>query len=359
MASFSDGTHYVNPLLTTNNAPPFNTDFIGLLTEVWNFADATKLPKFDNRLIPIIASTVPVRTYRDPTADRTAKPGQTVIDLPPIPSWNNYSQALQLEAQPEVPPLPGQDPSIGNDTHHRIRDFMFLDAAVNRKFSDSSSFTGPASPITTLDGTTCKPQPIDLGPVVATEDATHPQVSLGTGAPPHSTPGKLLVDTKANPVVSNATLSFRQDTVEITLMLYELQDNKGKAVDAVPNWFGVAVPDGVTDFSKPILYFHPTPRQNSYIDTPDYQAKTAAGPESVSQGGRDWRELFAYMDRLGNQLAGAILQGANRNQIVIMPFMTSDSASAAGIAFLKSNWLAIVTDILQDIAKASSSSSSS
>jgi hypothetical protein len=34
----------------------------------------------------------------------------------------------------------------------------------------------------------------------------------------------------------------------------------------------------------------------------------------------DWRELFAYMDRLCNQLAGSILQGATSNHMIIMPF---------------------------------------
>jgi hypothetical protein len=345
----------VNPLLTTNNAAAFNTDFIGLLTQVWNFADATDLthvPPFDNRLIPLIAQTVPVRTYRDPIADGTAKPGQTVIELPSTPSWNNYSQALQLEAQSEVPPLPGQDASIGNDIHHRIRDFMLLDAAVNRIFSGSSLSVSPPSEIT-FQGTTLHIQRIDLGAVTAVEDRpTQPEVSRGTGF--HPTSGKLLVDT--NSVSSNGTLVFVQRDVEITLRLYELRDQADHVASVVPNWFGAAVPNGVTDFSKPILYFHPTPGQNNYIDTttaggrPDnnYLAKTATGPWTGS--GRDWRELFAYMDRLGNQLAGAILQHANRNQIIIMPFMTTDSASAAGIAFLKANWLAILTSILQDIS---------
>jgi hypothetical protein len=334
----------VNPLLTTNNAPPFNTDFIDLLTQVWNFADATSLPQNDNRLIPIIAQTVPVRTYRNPTADGTPKPGQTLIDLPPTPSWINYRQAL-LEAQLEVPPLPGQHPSIPNDTHHRIRDFMLLDAAVNRIFSRSSRSVSPPSDIT-FQGTTLHIQRIDLSPVTAVEDQPPPppEVSLGTGH--HSTSSKLLVDTTS--VSSNGTLVFGiQNDVKITLLLYELRDPADQVAAVEPNWFGAAVPDGVTDFSKPILYFHPTPGQNRYLDTPDYQSKRASGPKSGV--GRDWRELFAYLDRLGNQLAGAIQQGADRNQIVIMPFMTSRSANPAGIGFFKSNWLAILTSILQDI----------
>lgn len=353
MAGFSDGTQYVNQLLTTNGV--FNEEFRNLLTQVWDFDDQSN-PVSDNNLSPAIVQNVPVRTYNDSTADATPKPSappHILIDLPPS-SWNNYPSALQGVAQ-EVPPLPGQDPTITNDTHHRIRDFMFLDAALNRIFSNSSSSVGPAPDITTSQGVICHVNRLDLDPVFATENATGdqpqgPQVSKGTGRP--TTSGKLLVDETT--VTSGGLLEFLQKDVSINLFLYELQDQEGNAVPEAPNWFGVAVPDGVTDFSKPILYFHPTPGppNNTYADTPDYGTKTATGPKSGN--GRDWRELFAYVDRLGNQLDGAIQQSPNPNQtvnqIVILPFMTSGSANAAGITFLKSNWLAIITDILQNIS---------
>jgi hypothetical protein len=355
LASFSSGTWYVNELLTTNGA--FNNDFAPLLTQVWNFADQSN-PRSDNRLNPIIAQTVPVRTYLDPTSDTSAKPGQTLIELPP-PSWSNYAQARQ-QAQLEVPPLPGQDPTIVDDTHHRIRDFMFLDAAVNRNFSGSS--VGVASPSAIIfNGITCRIQQTNLGPITAVEDSTQPQVSQGTGL--IRTPSKLLVDTTS--VVSNGTVIFVQNNVEVTLMLYELVDvSTNKVASVVPNWFGVAIPDGLTDLSKPILYFHPTPGQNNYIDgvppgannDDNYLAKTTT---SSTGSGRDWRELFAYLDRLGNQLAGALQQGASPNQIVIMPFMTGHSAADGTAGLLKDNWLAVITDILQDVAQTRSSSSSS
>lgn len=343
MASFSDGTFYVNALLAPGGV--FNTDFSPFLTQVWDFAD------FGNNLDPVIAKTVPVRTYLDPDSDKTSKPGQTLIDLP-VASWTNYA-AARSGLPKEVPPLPGQDPTIKAETHHEIRDFMLLDAAVNRIFSNSTSFSGTPADIV-VQGVICQLNRVNLGPVTATEDASTPQVSQGTGL--NTTSGKLVV--KETTVTDFGTLDFRQNDVKITLLLYELQDTGGNIVDAVPNWFGVAVPSGVTDFSKPILYFHPTPSQNNYIDGKkdvNYFKKTAAGPWTGS--GRDWRELFAYMDRNGNQLAGAILQGAISNQIVITPIMTTHSATTTGI--LKDNWLAIVTDILQDVSTISSSSSSS
>jgi hypothetical protein len=295
----------------------------------------------------------------DPTSDTTAKPGQTLIELPPQ-SWSNYAQA-RSQAQEEVPPLPGQDPSVVDDTHHRIRDFMFLDAALNRNFSGSSLGVAPPSAIT-FKGVTCRIQQVNMGPITAVEDTNQPQVSQGTGT--NRTSGKLLVDT--NSVSSNGTLTFHQNDVEVTLMLYQLVDVSTQEVAlVVPNWFGVAIPDGLTDLSKPILYFHPTPRQNNYMDdkidnTPplddNYLAKTTT---NWTGRGRDWRELFAYMDRLGNQLAGALQQGASPNQVVIMPFMTNRSDSDTTAGLLKDNWLAIITAILRDIAQNLGSSSSS
>jgi hypothetical protein len=232
---------------------------------------------------------------------------------------------------------------------------MFLDAAVNRMFSGSTSFSGAPPPLV-VNGVTCQLNKVTLSPVFATEDPTKPQVSEGTGS--ITTSGKLVVDETT--VASDGTLDFFQNDVQVTLLLYELQDEFGKVVNAVPNWFGVAVPSGVTDFSKPILYFHPTPGQDNYIDGAkdnNYFKKTASGPWTGS--GRDWRELFANMDRNGNQLAGAILQSAISNQIVITPIMTSGSAFTAGILIENKNWLTIITMILQDVSTISSSSPSS
>jgi hypothetical protein len=338
VASFSSGSLYINQLLVTNGV--FNNDFSGVLTQVWNFADQTN-PRSNNNLHPAIVANVPIVTYYDNTTDNTPKPDPTLIKLPP-PSWTKYSQALSSTTM-EVPPLPGQHPSVVDDTHHRIRDFMFLDAARNRVFGGGSP-PGSAPPMgISFLGNTYHLERIVLAPVKAVEDSGQPQVSRGSG--PQTTLGKLLAK---SPVASNSIVNFQNDDVNIKLILYELRDQNEQPASLEPNWFGVAVPDGLNDYSKPIFYFHPTPGQNNYIDVPDYHAKKAAGPKSGS--GRDWRELFAYVDRLGNQLAGAIKQGASPNQIVIVPFMTSRSASAAGIAFLKANWLTILTNILRDIA---------
>jgi len=335
VASFSDGTHYVNRLLI-NTDNTFNSDFTDPshpLTQVWNFADATNLthvPPFDNRLKPLIAQTVQVITYYDPTKDTSSKPHQIRFRLPP-PSWTSYPQTPPLE----VPPLPDK-----SDTHHLVRDFMFLHAARHRRFSSTGGPPSikPSSPF--------QVHSIDLpDPISDPEGGDYPVgalVSHGTGS--KSTTDKMLVD--ATTVSDNGTLGFSNAKVNITLKLYELLDGHGDVAKVAPNWFGVAIPVGVTDFSKPIIYFHPTPGQNAYNDD-DYPLKTT-GPKTYS--GRDWRELFAYLDRLGNQLAGAVQAGAIPNQIVIMPFMTSNLANDANLGIFRANWLAIVTDILRDIS---------
>jgi hypothetical protein len=112
-------------------------------------------------------------------------------------------------------------------------------------------------------------------------------------------------------------------------MLFQLD------AQVVPNWFGVAIPNGISDFTKPNIFFHPIPAQAGYNDA-DYPAKT----------GR-WPKLFYYMDRLGFQVDAAFqVSNAPRNQIVIMPFLTS---AATNTGILPANWLGIITDILSDV----------
>jgi hypothetical protein len=125
----------------------------------------------------------------------------------------------------------------------------------------------------------------------------------------------------AGSVPGSGTLQFTGMDVSITTMLFVLNAN------VVPNWFGVAVPDGLTDFTRPNIFFHPTPGQAGYNDN-DYPTKAGL-----------WPKLFYYMERLGYQLAGS-----GRGQIVVMPFLT-DAATSTWV--LPANWQDIVTDILR------------
>jgi hypothetical protein len=131
-------------------------------------------------------------------------------------------------------------------------------------------------------------------------------------------------------------------------MLYEL--------DALvkPNWFGVAVPEGITDFSRPTIYFHPNPPPAKYVEGPNsqtYFGKSDPDAPNLSdlerERRRTWWHIFEYVDRLGAQLAGAVQFGATPNQVLILPFMPGSANGTAGI--MPTDWLPIVTDILGDV----------
>ncbi|HTB30124.1 MAG TPA: hypothetical protein VK715_14310, partial [Steroidobacteraceae bacterium] len=124
-------------------------------------------------------------------------------------------------------------------------------------------------------------------------------------------------------VPGSTAMTFAGLDEQVTTKLFAI------AAAVVPNWFGVALPAGLSDFSRPHIFFHPTPGQAGYLDG-DYANKTGK-----------WPELFYYMERLGYQL-----DGARRNQVLIMPFMT-EQAKNGGV--LPANWHSIVTQILRRV----------
>jgi hypothetical protein len=133
-------------------------------------------------------------------------------------------------------------------------------------------------------------------------------------------------------VAGSGNLGFQTANVRVTTMLFQLGAN------VVPNWFGVAVPRGIQDFTTPNIFFHPIPGQAGYKDS-DYQSKTGK-----------WPELFYYMERIGYQLDAAIRNfSAPANQIAVMPFLTS---AATDTSIFAPNWFGIVTDILTDVRAA-------
>jgi hypothetical protein len=127
-------------------------------------------------------------------------------------------------------------------------------------------------------------------------------------------------------------LTFATANEQVHTMLFQLNEQ------VVPNWFGVAVPSQITDFTKPNIFFHPIPAQDGYKDA-DYPTKSGK-----------WPQLFYYMERLGYQLDAAIATyGAPASQIVIMPFLTS-AATDTGV--LPARWLQLITDILTSVRSA-------
>ena len=135
---------------------------------------------------------------------------------------------------------------------------------------------------------------IQLSPEAETQNYTR-----GTGQ--QTIDSKYVVDTV--PVVSNSTLNFTQiQNLTYQALLYELREQDGQTVAPVsPNWFGVAIPNPANfDLSSDVdvvLYFHPEPAQAGFSNA-DYFNKNGAN-------GTDWKQLFAFADRLGGQMAGA------------------------------------------------------
>jgi hypothetical protein len=143
-----------------------------------------------------------------------------------------------------------------------------------------------------------------------------PDVHQGTGK---QTARVWVVD--ATSVPPPGRLRFVPANVETTTLLFQISS------PVVPNWFGVAVPSGIKDFSSANLFFHPLPGQAGYVDA-DYAGKTGK-----------WPELFYYLATLGQQV-----DVAQRDQVVIMPFLTSAVAGTTGI--FPETWQSLVPQIL-------------
>jgi hypothetical protein len=169
-------------------------------------------------------------------------------------------------------------------------------------------------------------------------DAVTAKFTRGTGV--HTIASKLVV--AGLPVQSNTVLNFNQATaLSYRALLYELHDRpSGALTTKAPNWFGVALPTAfdLTGDVFVIVYFHPKPGQAHYNDN-DYQSKSGAG-------GTDWKQLYAYVDRLGGQLAGAVKAGARANRLVVLPFLKT-----AQYTVPTEEWFKIINDILLDIHK--------
>jgi hypothetical protein len=102
---------------------------------------------------------------------------------------------------------------------------------------------------------------------------------------------------------------------------FELDEN------VVPKWFGALVPDGLTQFDKPHIFFHPTPMQAGYHDA-QYQKLGS------------FHKIFHYLsDDMGSQVCAS-----NTGRVLIMPLMTQGAAGTCGI--FPQRWEGIVSQML-------------
>ena len=287
----------------------------------------------------------PIRGYYQSTA--TSFAAAVFKAVLPDNRWRNY---YDMTANGNTPPveIPALPPGPYNDTgvkdsphtgvyrHHLIREFMFLDAVAN---NDTRTTHPVPLMLQTDENRFLVVRRSDFGFADAAEAA---QVSKFTQGPGRHPINKLLLDDSTFVEQGASLLDFETKNVGFTALLYELQErtSPGVAANVVPNWFGVAVPDDITDFRNVILYFHPSPDQTGAGYKPA-QYQTKSGPP-----GTNWKELFAYVDRLGNQLAGAATTSQDlANQIVIFPFMKEHGQ----VGILPKFWFHIVRDILSDI----------
>jgi hypothetical protein len=335
---------------------------------VWDFDSVVAKP-VTSRIDPSKIFGKPIRAYYEGNPLPTGAPaGSVLIDAQPR-RWKQYEE--RGAAAKEVPPLPPErtnsNTDIGHDghdaphrappappstfptsgyTHHLIRDFMFLDAAAANQTA-----SGPPTPVTPLVAQqfTVRFKPLDPASFVG-EDSALAEFTRGTGR--QNVSNKHLLDTATASVSGGGDFAYLHTDVSFATLLYELVDLTNNPVDGnkfSPNWFGVAVPDGITDFTNVVIYFHPTPQQANYFDS-DYASKTNGGNPAHA----NWKELLGYVDRLGSQLAGAVKDsGATPNQIAIVPLMRNsnvDGGSAVGAAgILPRQWFYIVNDIIKDI----------
>jgi hypothetical protein len=367
IADVSDGAAYVNNFCGDEASAGGLGVLAALLAEVWDFDSDIAKPA-SSKIDPAKIFGVPIRAYyQGNPLPVGAAAGSVLIDAQAA-RWSNYVESDPAGPK-EVPPLPpdrtnsntdknhdGHDeprrsPPIAPGTtyaHHLIRDFMFLDAATTNQTA-----SGPPPAVTPLVPQQFTVQFLALNPAgFSADDSALVEFTRGTGHQPAI--DKMLLDTAATPVSGGGDFAYLQTEVSFSTLLYQLVDLQGDPIDGgqfSPNWFGVAVPDGITDFTNVVIYFHPTPGQANYFDA-DYASKSNGGISTHA----NWKELLGYVDRLGSQLAGAVKDAqATPNQIVIVPLMRNipvdggQQGTFGGAGILPRQWYYIVNDILSDL----------
>jgi hypothetical protein len=377
IAGASDWGAYANTFCSDENSRGLGV-LASLLAAVWDFDSDIANPKID----PSKMLGAPIRAYYQGNPLPAGAPAGSLLIDARSGRWRNYVERQDSGDPVEIPPLPpdptnsnadtskdGHDsphrspptpPAAGGGyTHHLIRDFMFLDAAAA---NDQAS--GPPPSPTLSIGQQLTVNFLSLNPAdFAGEDSALGNFTRGTGSQQVS--NKYLLDTATASVTGSGDLAFLHDGdvgLSFKTLLYQLIDLRTNAPadssNFSPNWFGVAVPNGITDFTNVVIYFHPTPQQAGYMD-PDYASKTNGCPDCsptpIPPNPRHtyWKELLGYVDRLGSQLAGAVKHSnATPNQIVIVPLMMNvnvDGGVAAAAGILPRQWYYIVNDILTDL----------
>src|SRR5262249_10809805 len=94
----------------------------------------------------------------------------------------------------------------------------------------------------------------------------------------------------------------------------------------VPRWFCVAVPKGLSDFSKLLLFFHPTPGQAGYVD-------------AQYQNFDQWKGIYHYVPEVGYQLAAS-----GKKMVFLMPLLPN--AAIESLGNFTTSWVDLAAEIL-------------
>jgi hypothetical protein len=96
----------------------------------------------------------------------------------------------------------------------------------------------------------------------------------------------------------------------------------------VPLRFAAVVPGGLTEFTRPLLFFHPLPSKRAGFSDATYASQTAI-----------WRSIYRYADQQGVQLAAS-----KRKQVLIIPIFNLASTDTCGR--FPAEWKTLVEDIM-------------
>jgi hypothetical protein len=128
-------------------------------------------------------------------------------------------------------------------------------------------------------------------------------------ASPHAVTNQVI-----SPLAAGGFLQQIPLTASIRNLLFEMRKDGGIY------WVGAAVPDGVSNFVKVQVFFHPTVVNGGVVHAADGDYPTFAGGWSGS--------LQRYVAMQGGQLAGA------RQTPLVVPFMTMASNSGSAPAYM-------------------------
>jgi hypothetical protein len=151
------------------------------------------------------------------------------------------------------------------------------------------------------------------------------ETHLGTSNnAPHEFPEILVLPVSVTPRISDLLMPVSAGG-KFYAKLYEIPN-------AMPRYYGVAFPFGITDIGTVNIFFHPS-TAHAQMSPNDY----------IGLGGA-WSPLFRYVQYFGVQLAAAAA-----NMVWVMPMIDSDVWPDLGI--LRSSFADIVNSILVEVQK--------